>query len=330
MTPRLGVLGLGGLGRHRLRTLQRSGAAQVVCVADLDGETARAAAREVPGAEVVSWAQMLGDLRLDGVVLATPTAVHAEQAVEALGRGLSVFCPCPLGRTQHEVRRVVEAARGADRLLGVDFGYRHVRGVSQMRQLVRSGELGELVNVELVFHHASGPEQGEPRDAALSGGGCVMDLGSHLLDLAAWLVPGAKVDRLHAQLHARGRPLASRREVEDIAEVHLRLSTDLGQPSARLACSWRLHAGTQAVIEATVYGTRGGVSLRNVEGSFHDFTVERYRGTGREVLATPPDDWSGRAAVAWARQLAARPRFDEEEAQALVELSGWMDRVYGR
>jgi predicted dehydrogenase len=157
-----------------------------------------------------------------------------------------------------------------------------------------------------------------------------MDLGSHLLDLALWLLPGAKVDRVHAQLHARGRPLVSRRDVEDIAEVHLKLTTELGQPSARLGCSWRLHAGTNAVIEATVYGTRGGVSLRNVDGSFSDFTVERYRGTGREVLATPPDGWGGRAAVAWARRLAERPRFDAAEGQAVVEVADVMDRVYAR
>ena len=330
MTPRLGLLGAGGIGRHRTKALASSGAAQVACVADTNDEAARAAAAEFPGAQVVSWERMLGDQRLDGIVIATPSAQHAEQAAQALSRGLSVFCQKPLGRTAAEARGVVEAARRADRLLGVDFSYRHVRGVSQMRQLVRSGELGDLVNVELVFHNAYGPDKDWSYDATQSGGGCVMDLGSHLLDLAVWLVPGARVDRLHAPLPAHGRPLASREEVEDIAEVHPRLSSDLGQPSARLACSWRLHAGTNAVIEATVYGTRGGVSLRNVDGSFHDFTVERYRGTGREVLATPPDEWGGRAAVAWALQVAARPRFDEEEGRALVEVAEWMDRVYAR
>jgi predicted dehydrogenase len=330
MTPRLGFVGVGRMGRQRMRALASSGAAQVCCVADAAAEVARAAAAEVSGAEVVRWEQMLDDQRLDGVVIATPCALHAGQAAEALARGMSVFCHKPLGRSAAEVREMVEAARRADRLLGVDFSYRHVRGVEQMRQLVRSGELGELVNVELVFHNADGPDLDGRCDAAQSGGGCVMDLGSHLLDLALWLLPGARVDRVQAQLHAQGRPLASRRDVEDIAEVHLKLGTDLGQPSARLACSWRLHAGTHAVIEATVYGTRGGVSLRNVDGSFSDFTVERYRGTGREVLAAPPDDWGARAAVAWARQLSERPRFDAGEGRALVEVAEWMDRVYAR
>ncbi|MFC7608263.1 hypothetical protein [Teichococcus aestuarii] len=59
------------------------------------------------------------------------------------------------------------------------------------------------------------------------------------------------------------------------------------------------------MISAAFYGTEGGAALRNVNGSFYDFTAERYRGTAREVLAAPPDAWGGRAAADWARR---RPR----------------------
>jgi len=79
-----------------------------------------------------------------------------------------------------------------------------------------------------------------------------------------------------------------------------------------------------------VYGTRGGVSLRNVDGSFFAFTVERYRGTGREVIAAPPDAWDGRAAVAWAERLAVCSRFGAEEGRSLVEVADLVDRVYAR
>ena len=64
----------------------------------------------------------------------------------------------------------------------------------------------------------------------------------------------------------------------------------------QLACSWRLHAGCDAMISAAFHGTHGGAALRNVNGSFYDFVAERYRGTGRETLASPPDEWGGRAA----------------------------------
>jgi hypothetical protein len=97
----------------------------------------------------------------------------------------------------------------------------------------------------------------------------------------------------------------------------------------QLACSWRLQAGCDAMISASFYGTQGGVSLRNVNGSFYDFTAERYRGTSRETVTTPPDEWGGRAAADWASRLAAGERFDPA-AEQLVDVAKVLDRIYGR
>jgi hypothetical protein len=99
--------------------------------------------------------------------------------------------------------------------------------------------------------------------------------------------------------------------------------------AARLACSWRLQAGRQAVIEATFYGEHGGASLRNVDGSFYDFEAHHLRGTTSELLVSPPDDWGGRAAAAWAERLAQDRGFDPE-AERLVDVARTIDRIYGR
>jgi predicted dehydrogenase len=92
-------------------------------------------------------------------VIATPSALHAEQAIAALDRGLAVFCQKPLGRDASETRAVVEAARRADRLLGVDLSYRYTRAAAALRDEVRSGALGEVYAVDLVFHNAYGPDK---------------------------------------------------------------------------------------------------------------------------------------------------------------------------
>jgi len=97
----------------------------------------------------------------------------------------------------------------------------------------------------------------------------------------------------------------------------------------RLACSWKLHAGQEAVISASFYGDQGGAALKNVGGSFYEFTAERYRGTATETLTAPPDAWGGRAAADWLRRLAAGPRFDPA-AERLVEVAEALDRIYGR
>ncbi|MFN7131625.1 MAG: gfo/Idh/MocA family oxidoreductase, partial [Myxococcales bacterium] len=112
---------------------------------------------------------------------------------------------------------------------------------------------------------------------------------------------------------------------EDFAAAQLELATGA---SVQLACSWKLPAGCDAVIEASFYGTKGGASLRNVNGSFYDFMVERFHGTSRQTLASPPDAWGGRAAVDWAKRLAAGQGFDPE-AEHLVTVSRVLDGIYG-
>jgi predicted dehydrogenase len=260
-------------------------------------------------------------------VIATPSALHAAQAIAALERGLAVFCQKPLARTASEARRVIDAARAADRLLSVDLSYRCTAGMMEIRELVRQGELGDIYAVESVFHNAYGPDKAWFRDMALAGGGCVIDLGSHLVDLALWTLDYPALRSATSRLFAGGKPLrAGGRDVEDYATARLDLETGA---TIQLSCSWNLPAGRDALIAIAFYGTKGGAALSNVNGSFYDFVAERFRGTSRESLAEPPDEWGGRAAVDWARRLAAGAGYDPT-ASRLVDLATAIDRIYGR
>jgi predicted dehydrogenase len=325
--PRLGFLGVGWIGRHRMEAIARSGVAEVAVVADAAPSAAAAGAEAAPGALVADSLDAILDVGVDGVVLATPSALHADEAIAALERGVAVFCQKPLARTGPETRRVVDAARAADRLLGVDLSYRFTAGAQAIRELVRSGELGDVYAIDLVFHNAYGPDKPWFYDPELSGGGCVIDLGIHLVDLALWTLGFPRVDGVTSRLFSRGTPLGARRDVvEDYAVARLDLA---GGTVAQLACSWNLPAGCDAVIGASFYGTRGGAALRNVDGSFYDLVAERFHGTRRETLSAPPDQWGGRAAVAWARRLAAGERYDPE-IERLIEVAQALDAIYGR
>jgi predicted dehydrogenase len=325
--PRIGFLGVGWIGRQRMDAVLASGHAEVVAVADASAAACDAAGSAVPGAATVSSLDELLALEPDGIVIATPSALHADQSIAALEAGAAVFCQKPLGRTAAEVRDVAATARRRNLLLGVDFSYRHTEAMCRIRELVTAGALGELYAVDLVFHNAYGPDKPWFYDPALAGGGCVMDLGVHLVDLALWTLGFPAVRRVDAQLFSGGRELgAEAATVEDYASVQIQLATGV---SLRLACSWRLPAGRDAVIGASFYGTSGGAALHNVDGSFYDFVAERYRGTARETLTRPPDAWGGRAAVDWAHRLARGERFDPGVEQ-FVEVAEVLDRIYGR
>ena len=323
--PRVGFLGTGWIGRHRMKALVDSGAIEAAAICDPSSECAAEAARLAPGAAVLPSLGAMLDHGLDGLVIATPSAFHCEQATAALKRGVAVFCQKPLGRNAAETSAAVEAARTADRLLGVDLSYRHTRATQAIAGLIRGGELGDIFAVDLAFHNAYGPDKPWFYDRARSGGGCLIDLGVHLVDLALWLLGFPGVDNVTSRLFAGGQPLsASSTEVEDYAVGRLDLATGA---TVRLGCSWRLHAGQDAIIEASFYGARGAVSIRNLGGSFYDFEARLTRATSSELLAQPPDEWGGRAAVDWARRLAENSGFDETAAN-FVSVSEVLDRLY--
>ena len=326
--PRLGFLGTGWIGRHRMQAIQQCKEVKIAAIADLSRENAQEAAKLVPGAAVVDSLDALLEMGLDAVVIATPSAGHCTQAIRALERGLAVFCQKPLGRSAQEARMVVDAARAADRLLSVDFSYRFTDGIQKMYQLVNSGDIGQVYAADLVFHNAYGPDKPWFYDAELSGGGCLMDLGSHLVDLALWFFDFASVRSVSSSIYSGGERLKGfSGKVEDYAVVSVVLENG---NVIRLACSWNISAGRDAVIESSFYGTKGGVCFRNVDGSFYNFVAERFRGTARETIASPPDDWGGRAAVAWARKLRHEGRGFDPAADRLVQVAAVLDAAYGR
>ncbi|HEU4588245.1 MAG TPA: Gfo/Idh/MocA family oxidoreductase [Gemmatimonadales bacterium] len=323
--PRLGFLGLGSIGRQRMTALALSGRAQVAALVDPSRANLAAAHQDAPGAAVLDSCDALLQSDVDGIVIATPSGLHASQAIAALEHGKAVFCQKPLARTAAEARAVLAAARAADRLLGLDLSYRFTTAMQRVAQGVRSGEIGSVYAVELVFHNAYGPDKGWCYDPALAGGGCVMDLGVHLVDLALWSLGFPAVTGASARLLATGNPLADHAaQVEDYAVAQLDLA---GGIVVRLACSWRLPAGQDAIIGATFYGTGGALGYRNVNGSFYDFAAERHTGATRHSLVEPPDAWPGRALIDWATRLAAGARFDAESEQ-LVRISEALDSVY--
>ncbi|TFW14201.1 Gfo/Idh/MocA family oxidoreductase [Brevundimonas intermedia] len=321
--PRVGFLGVGWIGRNRMQAMLAGGQIEAAAIADPDTEMAREALRLAPNAAVCADLDQLLAQGLDGLVIATPSAMHAEQTVRALDAGVAVFCQKPLGRDAVETRGAIAAAKCADRLLAVDLSYRHTAAAQALRGLLRAGRLGRIRAVDLTFHNAYGPDKPWFYDPALSGGGCVMDLGVHLIDLCLWLLDDdiAEVD---AHLSRDGLAVAGRTEAEDYAVATLVLKSGA---IVRLACSWRLPAGQDAVIEAAFYGEGAGAAMRNVGGSFYDFEAVAFEGVKSSALVRPPDEWGGRAALAWSDALARGGRYDPA-VESMTDVAAALDRIY--
>lgn len=325
----LGFLGLGWIGRNRMEVLLENTDVQALVLAEPLAENAKLALECSRGATWAASAQeVFHNKALDGVVIATPNALHAAQCIAALEAGKAVFCQKPLGRTAQEVKTIVAASLKADKLLTVDLSYRYTKALQAVHRLIQGGEIGKVHAVDLVFHNAYGPDKAWFYDMAQSGGGCVMDLGVHLIDMALWNLGFPKIIKLEGHLYHQGTRIKRPGErPEDFASVSM--LTHKGT-LINMTCSWKLSAGRDARIAAVFYGAKGSAAFKNVKGSFYDFKAEKYTGTHRETLVSPPDPWGGRAGIQWVRSLQSGKGFDQASAREYIKVAEIMDRIYER
>lgn len=152
-----------------------------------------------------------------------------------------------------------------------------------------------------------------------------MDLGSHLVDLVMWLLNFPATEILSTTILSQGRTVFNHwEEVEDYVSADLRTSNGV---SVKLGCSWKLPIGKGAEISLKLYGTEGGASFYNVNGSFYDFRSELYRGTSKTVLTTPPDDWGGRAIGDWAVKLSESLEYSYQ-AEEFIKTAAVLEDIY--
>lgn len=323
--PKLGFLGVGWIGKNRLEALTTEKLTDDIFICDPHLPSVEDALKAVPAAKVNESFNELLRSDVEGVVIATPSALHSKQSIQALEHGKAVFCQKPLGRDLSETKAVVHAAQQADKLLAVDYSYRYTKGIAAIKELLDQGALGKIFSVEAVFHNAYGPDKSWFYDPGLSGGGCLIDLGSHLVDLLFYLFKTPSIEVRYANLLAQGKPLVSRGErVEDFAEAQLKTATGV---SIHLACSWKLSVGKDAEISLKIYGTEGGASFHNVGGSFYDFQADVFTQNNLQTLVTPPDDWGGKAIQHWARQLAKGNQFNPENYE-LIKSAALLEDIY--
>ena len=323
--PKLGFLGVGWIGRRRLEALVAQKLTEDIFIYDPHLPSVEEVLKAVPSAGISGNFNDLLQSEIDGVVIATPSALHAKQAIQALKQGKAVFCQKPLGRNLSETKAVVHMAQQADKLLAVDYSYRYTRGIAAVKELLDQEALGRIFAVEAVFHNAYGPDKPWFYDPGLSGGGCLIDLGSHLVDLLFYLFKPPSIDVRYANLLSQGKPLVSLGErVEDFAEAQLKTSTGI---SIHMACSWKLSVGKDADIYLKIYGTKGGVSFHNVNGSFYDFQTDILIQNSSKTIISPPDDWEGNAIQQWVRELASNNQFSVENYE-LIKSATLLEEIY--
>ena len=215
---------------------------------------------------------------LEAVSVTLPNHLHAPISIQALQAGKHVLCEKPLARTAAEAQSIVDAAAAANKMLMVCFNYRYRADARWLKALSRDGSMGEIYFAKAAWQRNVGipGAGGWFTQKALSGGGPLIDLGVHVLDLTLWLMghptPVSVSGQTFSKFGARGRKswgTAARPggpgvfDVEDLAAGFVRFADGR---ALSIETSWASHTNAgRDDYSVTLYGEEGGgeLSVRN-------------------------------------------------------------------
>jgi predicted dehydrogenase len=246
------------------------------------------------------WEDLVARDDLDVVTVGVPNHLHAPIAIAALGSGKHVFCEKPLAPTGELAQRMVDAAHAADRVLEVAFNHRRRADVQYLRRYLDQHDIGRIYHARSSWRRRAGiPGLGSWfTNREMAGGGPMVDLGPHMLDIALFLMDEPRVTHVSAvtagELGAAGRggrPGSTTTggtrtfEVEDFASALLRLDTG---GSIHLETSWASYSADQEDIAVELLGSTGGARLF-VRDYATDDTIRLYSDLDGVPAVTAPE-----------------------------------------
>ncbi|HEY5821862.1 MAG TPA: Gfo/Idh/MocA family oxidoreductase [Propionibacteriaceae bacterium] len=275
---RAGVIGLGWAGQQHMAAYANAENVDLVALAGMEADQLETLGDHYgveAGHRYAEWKDLIALGELDVVSIATPTTLHHPMAVAGLDAGLHVLSEKPMAENGNKAREMVEAARRNDRVLDVSFNHRRRGDVQALKKIVDAGLLGDIYYAKAGWLRREGiPGLGSWfTRLATAGGGPLMDIGVHMLDMALYLLGEPQVHSATAATYAefgpKGRGSSTNAtmrktgiqegafDVEDLSTAFLRLE---GGGTLLLESSWaQWIPRDQAYV--TLYGSEGGASV---------------------------------------------------------------------
>ena len=251
MTVRLALIGCGRIARlSHLANLASNPQCELVGIADSSPDALDAAKAVVPRAEAFADFRVLFEaLRPDAAVIALPTSFHLDGAFAALESGAHAYLEKPIAPTVDEARSI-HAAWTATKLVGrIGFNGRFNQLYTQLRDKLRKGEIGEVVAVRTTFT-ALYPDEATWRVSPGTGGGALLELASHHVDLLRYLLDSEVASVFATSWSNRGD--------DEAAMIHIRMANGV---NAQLLVAY----GTIEEDSFEVYGNAGKLRVNRYD-----------------------------------------------------------------
>jgi len=288
---RVGVIGV-GMGRNHAIHFRDAHEAVLVAICDLNSDRlAQVAGETHPWRTYTSWEDLVADPDIDAVSVALPNALHEDVVLRALEAGKHVLCEKPLAMNAQQGERMVSTARRLERKLMLHFNYRFQPPSQAVKHAVDAGVLGPIYFARTVWHRKRGIPNlgGWFTQKAMAGGGALIDLGVHRLDLALWLmgyprpvsVTGVAYSHLGRQL-SEGTDKVF--DVDDLAAGFIRFENGA---SLIIEASWASNSEKREDQSTQLFGRYAGAVIRNWDEGYQ-YEARIFRGHGDEVYTETP------------------------------------------
>ncbi len=271
---KVGIIGVGGIagGKH-MPSLAKLDAVKLVAFCDIVKDRAGAGAEKygVKGAKVYTdYHKMLEAEKLDVVHVLTPNISHSEITVAALEAGCHVMCEKPMAKTSEGARKMAEAAKRTGKKLTIGYQNRFRADSRYLKQFCEQGGLGEIYFAKAhALRRRAVPTWGVFLDEEAQGGGPLIDIGTHSLDLTLWLMnnyePEFAVGVTYHKLGGRkdsanawGPWDPKKFTVEDSAFGFIRMRNGA---TIYLESSWALNMRETREAVCTLCGTEAGADM---------------------------------------------------------------------
>ncbi|RSK26655.1 gfo/Idh/MocA family oxidoreductase [Bacillus sp. HMF5848] len=291
MTIRVGIIGCGGIANFKhMPSLAKIEEVHMVAFCDVNVERAEKAKGEYgkPEASVYSdYKTMLTEAKLDVVHVCTPNISHAEISIAAMEAGCHVMCEKPMAKTTDEARTMVEAAKRTGKKLTIGYQNRFRKDSSYLHSICEENALGDIYYAKAkAIRRRAVPTWGVFLDEEAQGGGPLIDIGTHALDLTLWMMDNYKpkyvVGNVYRKLadtenaaNAWGPWDPSKYTVEDSAFGFITMENGA---TIVLEASWALNTLDVGEAKTTLCGTKGGADMENglrINGEDHSVLYEK-------------------------------------------------------
>ena len=274
-TLKVGIVGCGSIanGKH-LPAMKRHGGFEIVAFCDLIQERAQKTKEEygTEDARVYTDFQELVKEDLDAVYVLTPNNAHAPAAIAALKAGKNVMCEKPMAKTYAEAKAMVEAAKESGKLLTIGYQNRYRKDSTFLKRFCEDGEMGEIYFAKAhAIRRRAVPTWGVFIDEEKQGGGPLIDIGTHALDLTLWMmdnyepasVTGSTFRKLADQKetgNAFGDWDPEKFTVEDSAFGYIKMKNGA---AIFLESSWALNSLEVDEAKTSLCGTKAGADMKD-------------------------------------------------------------------